>query len=80
MQTVEEIAVTNKRSYRQKHRRFHQSQQALRWVLRSNIGGTIIVDRGGDPNPNSQIPVGNGAYVFIALISLYSTYKWGRKK
>ncbi|MGC3979505.1 MAG: hypothetical protein QM751_15565 [Paludibacteraceae bacterium] len=46
----------------------------------NNNNNDIIIDPGSDPDPDSQIPVGNGAYVFIALISLYSTYKWGRKK
>ena len=42
--------------------------------------GTIIIDPGTDPDPNTMIPVGNGMYVMMMLIGLYGAFAFYKRK
>ena len=42
--------------------------------------GTIIVDPGDDPDPNTIIPVGNGGYILLFLSLLYAGVVYRRKR
>ena len=42
--------------------------------------GTIIIDPGTDPDPNTMIPVGNGMYVMMMLIGAFATMKFIKQK
>lgn len=35
----------------------------------------IIIDPGGDPDPTTQIPIGDGYYIILILIIIYSIFK-----
>ena len=42
--------------------------------------GTIIIDPGTDPDPNTMIPVGNGMYVMMLLVGAFATMKFFKQK
>ena len=49
----------------------------------NNPDGDIIIDPGGDPDPDTIIPVGDGGYIFTILIFAYIFFvaykrKWAR--
>lgn len=37
----------------------------------TNTDGDIIIDPGGDPDPDSMIPIEDGSYIFVILIFAY---------
>ncbi|MGC3977020.1 MAG: hypothetical protein QM751_01540 [Paludibacteraceae bacterium] len=46
----------------------------------TNDNNDIIIDPGSDPDPGSQIPVGEGVYILFAMLVVYLVYAIHRKK